>query len=97
MAGAVNAIDEYDGYKVINDESVIAAKPDIILTILAREGSPDVTIQDDMLRNVFGVADAINRATRPSCCPIKPSRLRGRCPNRLGDAHIKACTSCRFC
>lgn len=33
MAGAVNAISEYDGYKPMSDESVIAAKPDVILAM----------------------------------------------------------------
>jgi iron complex transport system substrate-binding protein len=33
LAGASNAITEYEGYKLINDESVIAARPDAILTM----------------------------------------------------------------
>ena len=33
LAGAVNAIDGYDGYKIINDEAIIAAKPDVVLSI----------------------------------------------------------------
>jgi heme transport system substrate-binding protein len=33
LAGAVNAIDAYDGYKPVNDEAIIAAKPDVVLTI----------------------------------------------------------------
>ncbi|MBR1124057.1 ABC transporter substrate-binding protein [Bradyrhizobium lablabi] len=33
MAGAVNAIDSYDGYKPVNDEAIIAAKPDVVLSI----------------------------------------------------------------
>jgi iron complex transport system substrate-binding protein len=33
MAGAVNAISEYDGYKPMSDESVVAAKPDVILAM----------------------------------------------------------------
>lgn len=33
LAGAVNAIDGYDGYKTINDEGIIAAKPDVVLAI----------------------------------------------------------------
>jgi iron complex transport system substrate-binding protein len=33
LAGAVNAIDGYDGYKPINDEAIIAAKPDVVLSI----------------------------------------------------------------
>ena len=38
LAGAVNAIDGYDGYKIINDEAIVAAKPDVVLSIAARQG-----------------------------------------------------------
>lgn len=33
LAGAVNAIEAYDGYKPVNDEAIIAARPDVVLTI----------------------------------------------------------------
>jgi len=33
LAGAVNAIDGYDGYKIINDEAIVAAKPEFVLSI----------------------------------------------------------------
>jgi iron complex transport system substrate-binding protein len=33
LAGASNAITEYDGYKLINDEAVIAGRPDAILAM----------------------------------------------------------------
>ena len=33
LSGAVNAIDGYDGYKMINDEAIVAAKPDVVLSI----------------------------------------------------------------
>jgi iron complex transport system substrate-binding protein len=33
LAGGVNAIEGYDGYKIINDEAIIAAKPDVVLSI----------------------------------------------------------------
>lgn len=33
LAGGVNAIDGYDGYKAINDEAIVAARPDVVLTI----------------------------------------------------------------
>lgn len=38
MAGAVNAMDGFDGYKVVSDEAVIAAGPDAVLT-MQRTGS----------------------------------------------------------
>ena len=39
LAGAVNAIDGYDGYKPINDEAIIAAKPDVVLSIVRGKDS----------------------------------------------------------
>jgi iron complex transport system substrate-binding protein len=39
LAGAVNAIDGYDGYKPVNDEAIIAAKPDVVLSIARSKDS----------------------------------------------------------
>jgi len=39
LAGAVNAIDSYEGYKPISDEAVIAAKPDVVLVMERGPGS----------------------------------------------------------
>jgi iron complex transport system substrate-binding protein len=33
MAGGINAIDGYDGYKIVSDEAIVAAKPDVVLSI----------------------------------------------------------------
>jgi iron complex transport system substrate-binding protein len=33
LSGGVNAIDSFDGYKPVNDEAIVAAKPDVILTM----------------------------------------------------------------
>jgi iron complex transport system substrate-binding protein len=33
LAGAVNAVDAFEGYKLVNDEAVIAARPDAILAM----------------------------------------------------------------
>ncbi len=33
LSGGVNAIDSYDGYKMITDEAIVAARPDIVLSI----------------------------------------------------------------
>lgn len=33
LAGGVNAIDAFEGYKPVSDEAIIAAKPDVILTM----------------------------------------------------------------
>lgn len=33
LAGATNAVDDYDGYKNIADEAIVAARPDVVLSI----------------------------------------------------------------
>ncbi|MGE9010110.1 heme/hemin ABC transporter substrate-binding protein [Leptospira interrogans] len=33
LAGGLNAIDSYEGYKIINDEAIVAARPDVVLSI----------------------------------------------------------------
>jgi iron complex transport system substrate-binding protein len=37
MAGARNAFDDFDGYKMVSDESIVAAKPDAILAMQSGE------------------------------------------------------------
>jgi iron complex transport system substrate-binding protein len=39
LAGGVNAIDGYEGYKPINDEAIVAAKPDVVLSIARSKDS----------------------------------------------------------
>ena len=39
LAGASNAIDDYEGYKPINDEAIIAAKPEFVLA-MQRDSHP---------------------------------------------------------
>lgn len=39
MAGAVNAVDAYQGYKPLTDEAIAAAAPDVILTMDRGDGS----------------------------------------------------------
>lgn len=46
MAGAVNAIDQYEGYKPITDEAVIGAKPDIVLSM--QRGGPNPVTADEV-------------------------------------------------
>ncbi|MGE3150041.1 MAG: hemin ABC transporter substrate-binding protein [Pseudorhodoplanes sp.] len=33
LAGGVNAMADFDGYKIVNDEAIIAAKPDVVLAM----------------------------------------------------------------
>lgn len=41
MAGGVNAVDGFDGYKPVNDEAIVAAKPDVVLTMQRGKESLD--------------------------------------------------------
>jgi iron complex transport system substrate-binding protein len=46
MAGGENAITSYDGYKQISDEAIIAARPDVVMT-LERGGPGPSTVTSD--------------------------------------------------
>lgn len=59
LAGAVNAADGFDGYKALGDEAVIAAKPDVVLSI-AR--GPDSLLADTVFANSgFALTPAAKR------------------------------------
>lgn len=47
MSGGVNAVDAFDGYKQLNDEAIVAARPDVVLTM--ERGSGTLTSE-----SVFG-------------------------------------------
>jgi iron complex transport system substrate-binding protein len=46
LAGGVNALDAFDGYKPLNDEAVVVARPDVILSM--QRGGPGVLTADDV-------------------------------------------------
>ena len=50
LAGGVNAVAEFDGYKIINDEAVVAAKPDIVLAMQR----PDLALNADQVFSSAG-------------------------------------------
>lgn len=49
LAGAVNAVEGFDGYKILSDEAAIAAKPDFIL-MMDREGGHAASV-DELFAN----------------------------------------------
>jgi iron complex transport system substrate-binding protein len=57
MTGAVNAITDYDGYKPISDEAVVAAKPDVILA-MAHGGPNHVEAAELFALPAFGATPA---------------------------------------
>src|SRR4051794_16803695 len=61
LAGAVNAVDNYDGYKIINDEAIVAAKPDVVLSI--QRGNDSVEAETVYAHAAFAMTPAAaNRA-----------------------------------
>jgi iron complex transport system substrate-binding protein len=57
MTGAINAVTDYDGYKPISDEAVVAAKPDVILA-MAHGGPNHVEAAELFALPAFGAAPA---------------------------------------
>lgn len=53
LAGGVNAVEGYSGYKALTDEAIVTAKPDVIL-MMSREGGHVIT--DEALFAQAGIA-----------------------------------------
>lgn len=53
LAGGVNAIDSYDGYKIVNDEAIVAARPDVVLSI--QRGKDSVEAETVYLHPAFAL------------------------------------------
>lgn len=43
LAGGINAVEGFDGYKPVNDEAIVAAKPDVVLTMARGREQLDAT------------------------------------------------------
>jgi len=56
LAGGVNAIAEYEGYKPINDEALVAAKPDAVLVM--QRGSESLTAETVFAHPAFALTPA---------------------------------------
>ncbi len=48
LSGAANAIDDYDGYKPLSEEAIVAAKPDVILVM--QRGRDSIYAGRDLLQ-----------------------------------------------
>jgi iron complex transport system substrate-binding protein len=57
LAGAVNAIDQYSGYKALTDEAIIEAAPDLIL-MMDRGGDHDTTDQELLNHPAISLTEA---------------------------------------
>lgn len=56
LAGGVNAIDGYAGYKMINDEAILAARPDVVLSI---DRGPDTPVAEAIYGHPAFAATAV--------------------------------------
>ncbi|MDZ4367518.1 MAG: hemin ABC transporter substrate-binding protein [Afipia sp.] len=56
LAGGINAVDGFEGYKPVNDEAIVAAKPDVILTM--QRGREQVDAQTVFANPSFALTPA---------------------------------------
>jgi iron complex transport system substrate-binding protein len=60
MAGAINAVDQFEGYKQLEDESVVAAQPDAVLAMV-RSGAEPLTAKEVFGHPGFALSPAASR------------------------------------
>lgn len=82
LAGAVNAIEGFDGYKSVNDEAIVAAKPDVVLTM--QRGKDPVDAQTVFANPSFALTPA---ATGRSFIAMDGLYLLGFGPRTAAAAH----------
>jgi iron complex transport system substrate-binding protein len=82
MSGAVNAIDTFDGYKPVSDEAIVAAKPDVILTM--KRGQDEVQKDTVFANPAFALTPA---AAGKSFIAMDGLYLLGFGPRTAAAAH----------
>lgn len=60
MAGAVNAVNQFEGYKQLEDEAVVAAQPDAVL-VMERSGADPLTAKEVFAHPGFALTPAASR------------------------------------
>jgi iron complex transport system substrate-binding protein len=60
MAGATNAADQFEGYKQLEDEAVVAAQPDAVL-VMVRGGADPLTAKEVFAHPGFALTPAASR------------------------------------
>ncbi len=60
MAGATNAVDQFEGYKQLEDEAVVAAQPDAVL-VMVRGGADPLTANEVFAHPGFALTPAASR------------------------------------
>lgn len=82
LAGGINAIDAYDGYKPVSDEAIVAARPDVILTM--QRGADSVTSEMVFANPAFAMTPA---AQTKSFVAMDGLYLLGFGPRTAAAAH----------
>lgn len=82
LAGGINAIGDYDGYKPVSEEAIVAAKPDVILTM--QRGADSVTSDMVFGSPAFAMTPA---ATTKSFITMDGLYLLGFGPRTAAAAH----------
>jgi heme transport system substrate-binding protein len=82
LAGGSNAIDDYDGYKPVSEEAIVAAKPDVILTM--QRSADSVTSEVVFANSAFALTPA---ATTKSFITMDGLYLLGFGPRTAAAAH----------
>jgi len=83
LAGGVNAVDSYDGYKAMTDEAIGAARPDVILS-MQRGGHDDMSADTIFANPAFALTPA---AARKAFIAMDGLYLLGFGPRTAAAAH----------
>lgn len=82
LAGGVNAIDTYEGYKQVSEEAIVAAKPDVVLAM--QRGKDSVTAESVFTNPAFSLTPA---AKTKSFVSMDGLYLLGFGPRTAAAAH----------
>lgn len=82
LSGGVNAIDDFDGYKPLNDEAIVAAKPDVVLTM--QRGREELSANTVFANPAFALTPA---AANKSFIAMDGLYLLGFGPRTASAAH----------
>ncbi len=82
LSGGINAIEDFDGYKPINDEAVVAAKPDVILSM--QRGKEQLDADTVFANSAFALTPA---AANKSFVAMDGLYLLGFGPRTASAAH----------
>lgn len=82
LSGGINAVGDFEGYKPVNDEAIVAAKPDVILTM--RRGKEDLDADAVFANPAFALTPA---AANKSFIAMDGLYLLGFGPRTASAAH----------